>query len=216
MRGIIGVIDGTHVEIVAPPITDLHHPPFAYINRKARYSVNVMVISDSKCKRLGVNPGSVHDSAVWHMSNVRQHLLTEYNNEARNSYLIGYSGYSFEPWLLTPFAQFHEGSSEAAYNAILKSTRNVNERTNYVLKAIFRCLSQQRMLHYHLAKTADIIYTCCILHNIAINNRLAFKEVEMDNFYGNIEPHDDNLQDADLFNLGREIRNNYITANINV
>lgn len=45
MRGIIGAVDGTHVEIVAPPITDVLHPPVVYINRKGKYSINVMLVS---------------------------------------------------------------------------------------------------------------------------------------------------------------------------
>lgn len=44
-RGIVGAIDGTHVEILAPPMNDVEYPPFVYINRKGKYSINVMLIS---------------------------------------------------------------------------------------------------------------------------------------------------------------------------
>lgn len=74
MPGIIGAIDGTHMEIIAPPMTDAHNRPFIFVNRKGRFSVNVMLISDSNCKILAANalyPGSVHDSAIWNMSTKR-------------------------------------------------------------------------------------------------------------------------------------------------
>ena len=44
VRGVIGAIDGTHVEIVAPPATDEENPPFVFINRKGRHSMNVMLV----------------------------------------------------------------------------------------------------------------------------------------------------------------------------
>lgn len=50
--GIIGAIDGTHIGITAPPINDVHNPPFIFINRKVKYSINVMLNSDSDCKIL--------------------------------------------------------------------------------------------------------------------------------------------------------------------
>ena len=78
----IGIIDGTHVEIVAPPKTDVNHPPFVYINRKGKYSINVMVISDSNHCIIGCDaryPGSVHDASVWRVSSIRDFLQRQYN-----------------------------------------------------------------------------------------------------------------------------------------
>ncbi|CAG9862689.1 unnamed protein product, partial [Phyllotreta striolata] len=42
-RGVIGAIDGTHVEILATPMNDNEHPPFVYINRKGKHSINTML-----------------------------------------------------------------------------------------------------------------------------------------------------------------------------
>lgn len=45
MHGIIGAVDGTHIKITAPPITDEDYPPHAYRNKKELYSINVMLVS---------------------------------------------------------------------------------------------------------------------------------------------------------------------------
>jgi len=44
MPGIIGAIDGTHVEIIAPPNNNVD-PPFIFLNRKGKHSINVMLVS---------------------------------------------------------------------------------------------------------------------------------------------------------------------------
>lgn len=41
MRGILGAINGTHIEIIVPSVNDLEHPPFVYINKKERHSINM-------------------------------------------------------------------------------------------------------------------------------------------------------------------------------
>lgn len=45
----VGVIDGTHVDIIAPPVADIDHPPFVYINRKGKHSINVMLVCIFLC-----------------------------------------------------------------------------------------------------------------------------------------------------------------------
>ncbi|GLV32908.1 uncharacterized protein CBL_20057 [Carabus blaptoides fortunei] len=127
-RGVVGCVDGTHVEILAPPITDEIHPPFVYINRKGKHSINVMLISDSDSKIIACNaryPGSVHDSAIWQMSNVRRHMIEEYETGDKYTHLIGDSGYPLEPWLFTPINNAPDGSAHSRFNEELCSVRNV-------------------------------------------------------------------------------------------
>lgn len=67
-------------------MTDAHNTPFIFINRKGRFSVNILLISDSNCKILAANalyPGSVHDSAIWCMSTIRDHLWNRYESGKR-------------------------------------------------------------------------------------------------------------------------------------
>ncbi|KAK4882999.1 hypothetical protein RN001_006318 [Aquatica leii] len=90
---VVGAIDGTHVEIQAPPQTDEEHPPFVYLNRKGRLSINVMLISDANAKIIGCSarfPGSVHDSAIWQMSQIKNYLRSQYEEHGnKSSHLIG-------------------------------------------------------------------------------------------------------------------------------
>ncbi|KAH1021799.1 hypothetical protein HUJ04_011284 [Dendroctonus ponderosae] len=46
--------------------------------------------------------------------------------------------------------------------------RNCNERFNGAFKIRFRTLLRHRVLHDHRLKAAKIIYSCAILHNVAI------------------------------------------------
>lgn len=117
-------------------------------------------------------PGSVHDSAIWQVSEIRNFLLTNYNHGDSSSHLIGDSGYPLEPFLYTPFAVAEPNSPEHKYNVAHRSSRNVIERTNGVAKTKFRCLLEHRVLHYSPDKACIIIYAGVILHNIITKHRV--------------------------------------------
>ncbi|KAB0798063.1 hypothetical protein PPYR_09056 [Photinus pyralis] len=217
-RGVLVCIDGTHVQIISPPATDADHPPHVYINRKGVRSINVMLIRDASSNILACDaryPGSVHDSAIWGTSDVRNYFRNEFQNGDRHNRLIGDSGYPLEPWLFTPFNVVQAGTPEARYNDLHKSTRNVIERTNGIMKGRFRSLLKHRVLHYHPAKAAYIIYAAAVLHNIALWANLELQEGEM--VLDDVEhEHQDGhvLNDENLLRLGRNERAAYIRLNI--
>ncbi|KAK4886108.1 hypothetical protein RN001_002379 [Aquatica leii] len=215
-RGVLGCIDGTHVEIIAPPVTDLDHPPHVYINRKGYHSINVMLICDSNCRIIACDaryPGSVHDAAIWRMSDVRNYCRGQYENGDITSHLIGDSGYGLEPWLFVPFARVVPGSPEAMFNELLTSTRNCIERTNGILKGRFRCLLRHRVLHYTPDKAAYIIYASAVLHNIAVLANLQIDDEVV--FEENDDPvRQPEIHENNLLQLGRMARTNYIRQNI--
>lgn len=168
---IVGAIDCTHVAIIAPAAHDPVHPAAAYFNRKGYYSINVQIICDANLRILNMNarfPGSVHDSAIWMMSNINQHLRREYIRRNIDYHLIGDEGYPLLPWLLIPYAgNFPGDSPEGRFNSHHGLARMCIERLNGRLKSRFRCLLRHRTLHHSPIKAGSIIYTCGVMHNIA-------------------------------------------------
>ncbi|KYQ49810.1 Putative nuclease HARBI1 [Trachymyrmex zeteki] len=100
-------------------------------------------ICDWRLKIMNINArycGSTHDAYIWNNSNVKNamiHLYRRYSNN--NFYLVGDSGYSLRPWMMTPIIDAPENSPEAAYNKKQMKVRSLIQK---------------------------IIYTCAVLHNL--------------------------------------------------
>lgn len=166
--------------------------------------------------------GASHDSFVWNLSEIRQHLLEQRNTGTRNTWLLGSqdslkwffkyitlylqtgdSGYPLEPWLITPYRSASEGSNEAKFNSVHSKARSIVERTIGFLKNRFRCLLGARQLHYDPKKAVKIINTCCTLHNICIDFGIDDTEIE-DVLV--IDPTEDSV-DQESSNVSIQIRN---------
>ncbi|XP_067686105.1 putative nuclease HARBI1 [Haliotis asinina] len=157
--GVVGVIDGTHIQILAPS----QHEP-AYVNRKQYHSINTQVIFDHSSQIIDVVakwPGSTHDSRILTESGVCA-LFTRHVMPA-GCHLLGDSGYPCRDWLLTPYLQPHPGS-QTAYNRAHKRTRSVVERGIGQLKRRFHVLHGEVRLSPQ--KTCKVITSCAVLHNI--------------------------------------------------
>ncbi|KAI4468135.1 hypothetical protein MML48_2g00002635 [Holotrichia oblita] len=211
-RNLVGVIDGTQIQIIAPPQHHEIYPAAPYYCRKGYYSINTQIVCDAQKKILNMNarfPGSVHDSAIWTSSTVRNILNNQFAAGQEN-YLFGDSGYPLEPWLLTPFNNPQEGEPEARFNNHLSMARIKVEHTIGILKSRFRCLLGHRALHCNPIRTAKIIYSCGILHNIASHFNVELPEDV------NIMPEQQEANVAEnnnWFALGTEVRNNILQEN---
>ncbi|XP_026824780.1 putative nuclease HARBI1, partial [Ooceraea biroi] len=130
-------------------------------------------------------------------------------------FFSGDSGYPLELWLFTPFGNPNENTPEARFYTELTSVRNVIERINGILKGRFRCLSRHRTLLYHPTRATNIIYTGCVLHNIALNAGLILPEDDIE-YRDPVNLFDNNAGDAgnDAYNLGRVARIAYIRNNL--
>ncbi|KAI4455139.1 hypothetical protein MML48_9g00015657 [Holotrichia oblita] len=174
------------------------------IGRNLNLGLSQSSICDSNLKIRNVCarfPGSTHDNYIWNHSNILR-LLQNLNQHRRGTYyllgsfLLGYkvqsnirtngitgdSGYALRPWLLTPLANAEPNTPQGAYNERHMSTRSVIERCNGVLKLRFRCLLKHRVLHYAPNRASKIINSCCILHNMCIENNLPPVPLDDDDF----------------------------------
>ena len=134
--GVIGVIDCTHVKIIAPRE---HEEQF--VNRKRYHSINVQVVMDADCKIVNVNacwPGRTqsHDARILRESRLGDRL------GHINGHLLGDSGYPLRQWLLTPILR-PQSPEDERYNRSHKRTRCLVERGIGQLKRRFHCLHQE-------------------------------------------------------------------------
>ncbi|XP_040071348.1 putative nuclease HARBI1 [Ixodes scapularis] len=155
---VVGAVDGTHVRIQAP-----HVHEEAYVNRHGYHSINVQVVVDASSRIRNVVarwPGSTHDSRIFTESTLAVKLASgEYDG-----LLLGDSGYSCQPWLMTPFLS-PSSAAEVAYNTAHTTTRSIVERTIGQLKRRFHCLHAE--LRMAPERCCDIIVACCALHSLA-------------------------------------------------
>ncbi|XP_063635094.1 putative nuclease HARBI1 [Cydia splendana] len=172
--GVIGCLDCSHFKIFTPDKGEEH----LYFCRKHYHSINVQMICDHECRILAVNAkygGAAHDSFIWENSNINDHMqLLHTRNEI--VWLLGDSGYPQRPWLMTPYVDANPDSAEEIYNAAHTTARVLIENTFGRLKNRWRCLHQERALHYRPEKCSRIILACCVLHNLAIQHNVPFPE----------------------------------------
>jgi len=113
------------------------------------------------------NVGSVHDSRVFRLSAVQQHLYdpTKFPND---THIIGDAAHALHQHLLVPYPDNgHLTKNQKIYNFCHSSTRMVIERAFGYLKGRWRSL-------LHVLAVNDIkfapyhIFACCVLHNICL------------------------------------------------
>ncbi|XP_055909615.1 putative nuclease HARBI1 [Eupeodes corollae] len=202
--GIIGCVDGTHIKIIRPVLNE-----HLYFNRKGDHSINAMIVCDYKMRIRAIDArygGASHDSFVFSLSAYRRHLVQKWNDGDRRSWLLGDSGYTLEPWMMTPYRSAQEGGQEEHFNTIHSKCRNIVERTIGVLKSRFRSILGARQLHYSPEKAIQITNVCAALHNIC--KKFAVPDFPV--MENNEEGEESELVASDLnqfSNIATEIRN---------
>ena len=94
------LFDGTHVQIIAPCENE-----DIFLNRPHYHSLNVQVIVNYASQLIIIVakwPGSVHESTVLTESSVKTYFEKP-NNDNAKGLLLGDSGYTCKPWILTPY-----------------------------------------------------------------------------------------------------------------
>lgn len=118
------------------------------------------------------------------VSNINRVLHRNYTeNNDQTTWLLGDSGYPLQPYLLTPVVGAEQETPEGRYTRSHCSVRNTIERCIGLLKAYFRCLHKDRVLHYKPQMAAKIIYSCAVLHNIMRMRNMDVPNINIE--YGN-------------------------------
>ncbi|KAM7313414.1 putative nuclease HARBI1 [Ixodes scapularis] len=123
------------------------------------YATGNFLITAGDYVPLGLH-GSTHDSRIFTESTLPIKLA----DDVYDVLLLGASGYTCQPWLMTPFLS-PSSAAEIRYNTAHTSTRSIVERTIGQLKRRFHCLHAE--LRMEPSRCCDIIVACCVLQNLA-------------------------------------------------
>lgn len=207
---VLGAIDCTHVAILKPSVEE-HN----FVNRKGFHSLNIQIICDANLKIININcnyPGSCHDAFIWRQSILRDHLLRQYNNGLRRTWLIGDSGYPLEPILMTPFLNPADGSPEQRFNVRICAARTSIQRCIGVLKMRFRCLAVERRARYAPTFMGKIVTACAVMHNMCLEYHMELPDHIPDD---NIPHAAGIINDNNLLNVANIIRQNLVNDYFN-
>ncbi|CAF4891055.1 unnamed protein product [Pieris macdunnoughi] len=164
--GIIGAIDGCHIEIIQPPGNAND-----YYNRKGTHSIILQGTCDHNGKFIDVligRPGRAHDASVFRTSTLYNRLTSEDPLLPPNQHILGDSAYPLMLNVLTPFKDNgHLSPQQIRYNVKHASIRSIIERAFGLLKGKFR------RLRYLDVKSVDmgivVISAACTLHNFLLS-----------------------------------------------
>jgi hypothetical protein len=161
--GVIGAIDGCHIEIKAPV-----RNPYDFYNRKQFYSVILQGTCDMSLKFLDIfvgMPGRVHDARVFRLSPLSRQIDLGLIPEPMH--ILADSAYSLHDNVLTPFRDNgHLNRVQRRYNMKHAAVRSCVERAFGLLKNKFRRLRYLDMSL--LEEIPTVITACCVLHNFII------------------------------------------------
>ncbi|XP_055843575.1 putative nuclease HARBI1 [Episyrphus balteatus] len=191
--GIIGAIDGCHIQIKQPL-----RNPIDYYNRKNSHSDILQVVCDHRVVFTDVYvgaPGRLHDARVFRNSP----LSSEIDRLVPDEYhLVGDTAYPLKKNLVPPFRDNgHLSENKINFNTRLSSARVTIERAFGFLKCRFRHLKYLDVSEPMMAN--KIVTACCILHNhIQIRSHEDFVDADIEVDYENPmypDPNNENMNE---------------------
>lgn len=166
----LGCIDGTFIKIRTPA----HKIKSTYVNRHDMPSITLQGICDA-CKRFvdvftGI-PSKIHDARVLKLSDINEKLPTIC--EGNKYHILGDAAYPIREWLIIPYKDYGNLSeNQKMFNKQFCATRVLIENTFGLLKGRFRQLIEVDM--HNVDKISKFIISCCVLHNLCIDNNDEF------------------------------------------
>lgn len=165
--GIVGAIDGCHIQITAPPHN--HHD---YYNRKQVHSVVLQGMCDDKMRFTDVfigAPGRMHDAKIFRSSPIFQ-KLPDPSFLPPKYHIMGDNAYPNSSFLITPFRDNgHLSPEKSRFNTSLSAIRQCIERAFGMLKTKFRKLKFVDIKE--VTAVNEIIAACIFLHNFIIETQ---------------------------------------------
>jgi hypothetical protein len=165
IRGIVGVIDGSHILIKRPK-----NDTDSYVNRKGLHSIILQGIVDCKKSFTDIyvgEPGSLHDARVLRRSSL--YRKAEEEELFRDYFLLGDLAYPSLSWLVPPFKDNGNlTNNHRLFNYRHSSQRIIIEHSFGLLKQLLENLS------IHLV--VQCVMAACVLHNICISNNDILQE----------------------------------------
>ncbi|XP_057317266.1 putative nuclease HARBI1 [Hydractinia symbiolongicarpus] len=137
MEGVIGAIDGTHIEISGQSFCNEN-----YINRKGFSSIILQGVCDHNMRFTDCYtgwPGSVHDARVFGNSDLLQRISNDPRTMVPNgTFMVGDAAYKLETFMMTPYKCINAlDSIKKKYNYTQSVTRNIIESAFALLKSRF-------------------------------------------------------------------------------
>ncbi|CAM9948593.1 unnamed protein product, partial [Pylaiella littoralis] len=162
LRGVVGAIDGSHIEILAPP----ELKQLAYYNYKNFYSISLVAIVDNEgmfrwfCSGA---PGSCGDNGVFKDTSIYERAEAEQDEPANQrtvllegACILGDSAFAEGAWMRTPIAR-----AQRFFNYKHSSMRFRVEHAFGRLKRKFRSLGKG--LDCRLKHCSVMVDACVIL-----------------------------------------------------
>lgn len=165
MPRVCGCIDGTLIDIKAPPVDEDQ-----YVDRHGNHSLNCMVVCGPQLQAYYVSarwPGRVADMRVLRNSDLYAAFEAGWRPFS-NAIILGDSGYGLREWLIPPIGGSANDVHEDNFNRSHKKTRRIVECFFGVLKQRFQCLSIP--LRVNPVYAGEIFKTCCVLQNVIVSD----------------------------------------------
>ncbi|XP_008183345.1 putative nuclease HARBI1 [Acyrthosiphon pisum] len=169
ISGVIGAIDGTHINVKAPL-----KQADSYTNRKLSKSMIVQAVCTEGKILTNISvgfPGRIHDARIL----VNSELYKQVTENGPSSlfynkyHLLGDTAYPNREWLITPFKNYGNITRrKTKFNYLHAKTRVAIECAFGLLKGRWR-----RLLYLNKTKIENapkVILTCCFLHNFCLVN----------------------------------------------
>lgn len=161
--GCVGIIDGTHIPIIAPK-----NWPTEYWCFKKFYSISSLCVVDADLRFIFFRSGypgvrqdthNFEDSELWHARTVMQQ---------RGVYLLGDKGFTCSPTMIVPYRANEQGGGSPEkrdlFNSVMAQVRSAVERTFGILKSQWR-ITKNTLVTATVDVAIRIISASFVLHN---------------------------------------------------